>query len=149
MVSLVNFFVDRCCGGKHRAPKACDLEFRVKSTARKNLSTIERNQQKPINDLVKRFISWKALDGYERETTIALLLGWLYLDRGFKYISTYDRFKQMADQLCLISSEEEFWKAREEIEREEGGEEYELQLEHAQAARRKAQRDALSSYGSI
>ena len=148
MVSLVTFFVDRCCGKRH-PPKACDLEFRVKSTVRKNLSTIERNQQKPIEDLVKRFETWKVLDGIQRKTNLTLLLDWLSMDRGFKYISSYERFKQMADQLCLTSSEEAFWKVYDEIEQEEGGEEYQLLMQQAKEARRKAQQEITSSIGSI
>jgi hypothetical protein len=148
MVSLVNFFVDRCCGGKRRAPKGCDLDFKVQSV-RKRFSTIELNRQKPIDDLVKRFITWKALDGDERETTIAILLAWFYLDRGFKYISSYERFKQMADQLGLPSSAEEFWKTYEKIEQEEGSEEYQLLVQRTREERRKSQEQMLSSIGSI
>ena len=138
MVSLVTFFVDRCCGGKRRAPKACDLEFRVKSTVRRSL--------------IPMFNRWKVLDGQERETTITLLLDWISFNRGCKYISTYERFKQMADQLKISASEnteEEFWKTYDAIEQEEGGEEYQLLLQQAKAARKKAQEEAFSSFGSI
>jgi hypothetical protein len=152
MVSLVTFFIDRCCGTKRRAPKACDLEFRVKSTVRRSLSKIELNHQRPVEELIPMFNKWKVLDGHQRETTIALLLDWISLNRGCKYISTYERFKQMADQLMLSSSEnteEEFWKTYDAIEQEEGGEEYQLLLLQAKAARKKAQEEAFSSFGSI
>jgi hypothetical protein len=138
MVSLVSFFVDRCCKRRRSVPKACDLDFRVNDTSRKLLSKMERDYQTPIEELVLKFNKWKVLDGKQRGNNLTNLLAWLTLDRGFKYFPNYDRFKQMADQLSITSSEENFWETFASIDQEEGGEEYQLRVAQAEAARRKS-----------
>jgi hypothetical protein len=142
MVSIVYFFVDRCCG--KRSPKACDLEFKVDSTTRTRLSKIELNNQRPIEELVQRVKVWKDL-GVERKIDIALLLEWLSADRGLKYISSYERFSELASAFSIPCCERDFWQTYDAIKKEEEGEEYELRRQ----AERKADQQLLSTVGSI
>ncbi len=142
MVSIVYFFVDRCCG--RRSPKACDLEFKVDSTTRTRLSKIELNYQRPVEELVQRVKVWKDL-GVEREIDIALLLEWLSADRGLKYISSYERFRDLGAALSIPTCEGDFWRTYDAIKKEEEGEEYELRRQ----AERKADQQLLSTVGSI